>query len=159
MPNLINQYEHFQFQNPGELRDNELRVVLEECTPADPKKGWVPAYEFKICIGDSDKKIGNVNLRAGTTPALEFLGGHIGYGVDLNHRGKHLAERACRLLIPFIKNHGFSEIWITCSPENIASRRTCERLGAKFIEIVEVPADSDMFALGERRKCRYCLKL
>ena len=43
--------------------------------------------------------------------------------------------------------------------ENAASRRTCEILGAEMIEIVDLPADSDMYAKGERRKCRYRLDL
>jgi tagatose 1,6-diphosphate aldolase len=51
------------------------------------------------------------------------------------------------------------ELWITCNPENIASRRTCEAAGADFVEIVDLPSDIDMYQEGERQKCRYRLKL
>jgi len=45
------------------------------------------------------------------------------------------------------------------SPDNIASTRTCELVGAKFVEIVNQPADTDMYQQGERQKCRYRLNL
>jgi tagatose 1,6-diphosphate aldolase len=50
-----------------------------------------------------------------------------------------------------------SEVWITCDPENTASRRTCELAGADFIEIIDLPPDIDMYQDGERQKCRYRL--
>jgi hypothetical protein len=36
---------------------------------------------------------------------------------------------------------------------------TCERLAAELVEIVVLPADNDMYLLGDRQKCRYRLKL
>ena len=50
-----------------------------------------------------------------------------------------------------------TELWITCNPDNLASRRTCELAGAEFMGIVDLPPDSDMYLEGERQKCRYLL--
>jgi tagatose 1,6-diphosphate aldolase len=50
-----------------------------------------------------------------------------------------------------------NELWITCNPENVASRRTCEFAGAEFVEIVDLPTNIDMYLEGERQKCRYRL--
>jgi predicted acetyltransferase len=102
---------------------------------------------------------GKVNFRAQEHPMLELYRGHIGYGVEAGHRGRHYAERAVRLLLPFIRRHGFPAVWITCNPENKPSRRTCERLGAELVEIVELPDTEEMFKRGDRRKCRYRLDL
>ena len=33
---------------------------------------------------------------------------------------------------------------ISCQPTNLPSRRTCERLGGKLLEIAELPPDNDM---------------
>ena len=33
---------------------------------------------------------------------------------------------------------------ITCRPDNLPSRRTCERLGGKLMEIAELPEDNNM---------------
>jgi predicted acetyltransferase len=50
-------------------------------------------------------------------------------------------------------------LWITCNPENVASRRTCELVGGELVDIVDLPVDSDMYKEGARQKCRYRVKL
>jgi tagatose 1,6-diphosphate aldolase len=50
-------------------------------------------------------------------------------------------------------------LWITCNPDNYASRRTCERLGAEMVEIVPLPSNNVLYQRGEREKCRYRLDL
>lgn len=159
MKDFIERFRHFKFFDPGELVDDDLKLVLEKCTPADPTKKYVPAYYFNICVIGSDETIGKVNLRAATTESLERFGGHIGYDVNPEYRGHHYAERACRLLLPLMGLHGFTEIWITCNPDNYPSCRTCERLGAEFIEIVDLCPEHEMYKSGDRKKCRYRLKL
>ena len=44
---------------------------------------------------------------------------------------------------------------ITCNPENYASRKTCETIGARFIEVIDIPETSDAFSLNETQKCRH----
>jgi len=44
-------------------------------------------------------------------------------------------------------------------PENTPSRRTCEKIGAKLLEIVDLPVHNQMYLEGERRKCIYEWKL
>jgi len=44
---------------------------------------------------------------------------------------------------------------ITCDPQNVASVRTCERLGATLIGIFDVPEDHPMYQKGRRRVSRY----
>lgn len=149
----------FQFKDPGELRDKDLWLSLDAMHPADEIKKWVPYYHFTLHLDGVKEPVGTLDFRAAFSENLSQLGGYIGYAVKEQYRGQRLAERACRLLLPFIKSHEFKELWITTTPENIASRRTLERLGASMIEIVDVPQDSDMYALGERQKCRYRLVL
>jgi predicted acetyltransferase len=74
-------------------------------------------------------------------------------------RGHHYAERACRLLLPLARRHGIQPLWITCNPDNFPSRRTCERLGAKLVEIVAVPPRDPLYLRGDHEKCRYRLDL
>lgn len=64
-----------------------------------------------------------------------------------------------RVLFPLTRRHGLSTIWITCNPDNWASRRTCQRLGANLVEIVALLAYNDTYKEGEREKCRYRLTL
>jgi predicted acetyltransferase len=149
----------FEFHDPGQLVDGDLVLVLREEYPGDPALNYVPAYKFKMTLGDQPEEIGNIELRIGNTDSIVLYGGHIAYGVEPAYRGQHYAARACRLLLPLAKSHGLTTIWITCNPDNFASRHTCELAGATLIEIVDLPEDNDMYQRGERQKCRYRLDL
>lgn len=151
--------DEFQFRDPGELTDGELQLVLIEKRQADPSKGFVPFYLFDMVLTATKTKVGAIGLRVGNAEHIVRYAGHIGYGVGAEHRGHRFAARACRLLLPLAREHGLNPLWITVSPENIASRQTCDILGARMVEIVDVPPDTDMYAKGERKKCRYCLDL
>ena len=139
--------------------DGDLALVLELQQPGDPARGFVPTYLFQMVHLPSGEEVGQISLRIGSSPHILFYAGHIGYGVHREHRGHHFAARACRLLFPVARLHGFRTLWITCNPDNTASRRTCDLLGARFVEIVDLPEDSDMYQRGERQKCRYRLDL
>ena len=151
----------FQFHDPGILADHDLELVLTDKYPGDPAINYVPTYKFKMkIVGQRHEKwIGRIELRIGNTDNIVIYGGHIGYGVDPDHRGNHYAARACRLLLPLARSHGLDAIWITCNPSNAASRRTCELVGAKLVEIIDLPEDIDMYREGERKKCRYRIDL
>ena len=149
----------FEFHDPGQLIDGDLELVLAEKYPGDPARGYVPAYRFKMRLAGHDQDVGGIDLRVGDTPHLAMYAGHIGYRVAPEHRGHRYAARACRLLLPLARSHGLKTLWITCNPDNLASRRTCELAGAEFVEIVDLPPDSEMYREGDRQKCRYRLDL
>ncbi|MFK3889071.1 GNAT family N-acetyltransferase [Sphingomonas sp. NPDC079357] len=124
---------------------------------ADPLKGWVPTEEFAIVAAGVE--VGAIVLRLGDTEPLRRYGGQVGYRVAPEHQRRDYATAALRLLMPIAVTHGFSSLWITCRPANLASRRVLEKAGARFMEVVETPADSDLFARGDREMCRYMLEL
>jgi predicted acetyltransferase len=141
---------------PGEfpvLDDGVVSLQLTHTVPADPVTGWVPTYHFAICLPGGEVA-GICDLRIGENRNL-YYGGHIGYEVYEAYRGHHYAARAVTLLCLLAKQHGFSFLWITCNPENIASRKTCERAGGVLEAVEELPKDNDMYEKGERRKCIY----
>jgi tagatose 1,6-diphosphate aldolase len=133
--------------------------------PGDAERGWVPQYNFWMRVHDRPFRraplriAGGVSLRIGSTPSVELYYGHIGYHVYPPSRGRHYAERACRLLMPLCRLHGLRTLWITCNPDNGPSRRTCERLGMTLVETVAVPTTDPLYARGDREKCRYSLGL
>ncbi len=139
------------------LVDRELELHLIERSPGDPARNWLPTYRFEMRVGGAHA--GSISLRIGTNDYIELYAGHIGYGVEPAFRGHHYAARACRVMFDLARRHGMTMLWITCNPENVASRRTAELVGGKLVDIVDLPSGSDMYKEGERQKCRYRIEL
>ena len=146
-----------EMPNPGLLVDGDLALELVDIASHPVHK--VLTYFFRMLHKDGRDELGLINFRAENNPHIELYAGHIGYGVHPEHRGRRYAARSLRLLLPFAGRLGIDPIWITCDPENIASRRSCELAGAKFVEIVDVPEDCVIHRNGHTRKCRYRLDL
>ncbi len=136
------------------LRNDEIILRLHKTAPADHEKGYVPAYYFDICSARTGRVMGRCDLRIGHTENL-YYGGNIGYSVQEEYRGRHYAGKACLLLFALAKLHGLEYLYITCNPENIASRKTCEYVGGVLEAIVDLPSDNEMYKKGDRRKCIY----
>jgi len=146
----------FEFMTVNVPSDGDLNVVLIECQPADANAWRVPAYLFRLQT-TSGEQIGRIRLRVGWNDDIIKYAGQIGYAVEPAFRGRRYAERACRLILPLARRHGLDHLWITCQPDNIASRRTLERLGAERVGIFDVPADYPLDAGMERKKL--CFRL
>lgn len=143
------------FQDPGELVDGELCLVVEDLFPGDGLAGWAPAYRFAIML--RGQKAGDIELRLGTSEWIRRFAGHVAYSVDQPYRGNRFAARALRLLLPLARRHGFDCLWATVDPANWASRRSCELAGGTMVEIVDLPKDCEMYQEGYRQRCRYRL--
>lgn len=130
-----------------EMTDGVISLVCIAKKPAVPEKKFVPAYHFAVVKGG--EKIGDINLRIGYTDGL-YYGGQIGYGIDEAHRGHGYAAAACRLLAPVARAHGMQKLLITNVPENTASRRVCEKLGARLVRMARIPEWHDMYKEGKR---------
>lgn len=139
------------------LEDGDLRLEFIDSALHPLHK--IPAYRFRMVHAQTGEELGEINLRAGATPHLELYAGHIGYGVLAPHRGHRYAARSVRLLIPLARQLHIEPLWITCDPENAASRRTAEIAGARFVEIVDVPPNCIIHQNGHKRKCRYRLDI
>lgn len=140
-----------------------LRMAPSGRDPGDPSRQRYAGYHFWMKLRpEFDPPVpfaGGLSLRVGREFELKMYLGHVGYHVFPPARGNHYAERSVRLMFPLARRHGMDEMWITVNPENVASRRTCERLGARLIETVDLPPDNLLYQRGDRRKCRYLLRL
>lgn len=130
-----------------ELSDGEISLVCVKKSPAEPERNWVPGYGFVVSKGA--ELIGHISLRIGYTEGLYF-GGNIGYEINEEYRGRGYAGRACRLLIPVAKAHGMKTLRISNNVNNLASRRVCEKLGARLIRTARLPEWTDMYKEGNR---------
>lgn len=142
----------------GDARDGDLMLALDRIYEPDASPWMVSAYRFDMLV--RDERAGTISLRIGDDARLVRYAGHVGFSVTEPYLGRHIAERATRLLFPLAKAHGLDPLWIGCNPDNAPSRRTLERLGAELVEVVALPPDYERYYnCGEREKCRYRLDL
>ena len=159
----------FRFRDPGVLADGELRLLLRRTQEGDARLGIVPEYIFDMVAADRldspdspDRPppvMGRLSLRIGHTEHVEMYAGHIGYSVEPPYRGHRLAARSCLLVLPLARAHGINPLWITCDPENTASRRTCEIIGSTLVETVPIPPGDPLYRWDTKWKCRYRVDL
>ncbi len=145
----------FKFLEPGPLIDNDFELVLARKTPPDYRRGYAPVYSFNMLRAGSRGIIGSIDLRIGQTEDLVKFSGQFGYRVTVEYRGNRYAARSLKLLLPLARTHNLNPVWVTCNPDNPASRRTCEIAGGKLIETVDLPKNNNLYKRGERQKCRY----
>lgn len=140
----------------GRLGNDEFSLSLQRTIPQDADHGWLPAYLFEM-VADR-QVVGRCTLRVGSNDAVCYVG-NIGYEVREEFRGHHYAVRASRLLLGLARKHGMKQALITCQAENPASRKTCEHLGARLCQELEVPQSHPLYAEGCRRLLQYCVDL
>ena len=136
-----------------DLRYCDISLEFLEIVPPDEIKGLVPFYKFRI-LDPSDTAVGHINFRVGDTEHITQVVGHLGYSILEPFRGHSYAYQAVRAIAPLVRTT-YKNVIITCNPDNLASKRTIEKLGAVFINIIAVPDYDPLYASGSRFKLRY----
>jgi tagatose 1,6-diphosphate aldolase len=138
---------------PDTSSSGEVRLRFVRVVPGDPSRDFVPAYHFRIMLSDGSD-VGHINFRVGDTEHVRVCAGHIGFEILEPFRGHGYALQACRAIASFIRSF-YGAVTITCDPDNRASIRTIERLGAKFTDEIPIPPHDPHFQRGSRSKRRY----
>lgn len=139
---------------PPRMLDGDLCLEFMSFYPGDSDAGLAPGYEFAMLQAQSGEPMGRLALRVGSARLLRYPS-HVGYAVETAFRGHHYAARSVQLIMPFAAAHGIPVLWITCKPENAASRRSCELAGLRYADTVTVPRSHRMYGEGYRRLCRF----
>jgi demethylmenaquinone methyltransferase/2-methoxy-6-polyprenyl-1,4-benzoquinol methylase len=138
---------------PDNLSFGEVRLRFVRLVPSDPTRNFVPFYHFRILVSDGSD-VGYVNFRIGDTEHVRVCAGDIGFEILEPFRGRGYALQACRAIAPFVRSF-YDAVTITCDPDNHASLRIIERLGASFTDEVPVPPHDPQYQRGSRSKRRY----
>jgi tagatose 1,6-diphosphate aldolase len=138
---------------PDDLSFRQVRLRFVRIIPGDPARDFVPAYNFRILVADGTD-IGHINFRVGDTEHVRVCARHIGFEILQQFRGHSYALQACHAIAPFVRLF-YEAVTITCNPDNHASIRTIEQLGASFTDEVPVPPHDPHFQRGSRSKKRY----
>ena len=150
---LYSPFRDFKFESTDGLLYDEVKLVCVDTNPEHSEFGSpVPRYEFDIMV--DDLLVGGIDLRVGYSISY-YVVGQIGYGIEEQFRGNGYATKACFALLPLLKTHGFKRILLTTDEDNVASRRSCEKVGALLIETIDTPEWSCIYEDGQRRTSIY----
>ena len=134
----------------GPIIDLHCSCIID----ANPQKGYVPAYCFEMTLHNQWQAFGRIDLRLGYNENI-YYGGNIGYGIQQAFRGHGYAREACAMLQPLIRRHGMRRVIITCRPDNLPSRKTCENLGAQLVRYLPLPDHNELYRQGDREECLF----
>lgn len=137
------------------MTDNEIDLRLTSHLPVDLSEGRPTLYIYHIYRHRSREPMGHITFRLNDKGCEEYIyyTGNIGYGVDEPFRGHGYARKACVIIKRLAQAFNMPALIITCNPDNLPSKRTCENLGARLDEIVDLPPHNIMYKMGERQKC------
>lgn len=115
---------------------------------------------YDIFVPEMRRTVGRIEYRKEHGRDLMFYG-NIGYVIYPPYRGKRLAYYACLALVEILKQKriGMPGVLITCNPDNYASKKTIQNLGAKYITTVNVDVDHELYSQGDVQKEIYELCL
>jgi predicted acetyltransferase len=86
------------------------------------------------------RAVGRTSIRHRLTPRLERVGGHIGYAVVPEFRGRGYATEILRRSLEIARDQlGIRNALLTCDEDNEASRRIIEKCGGVLENIVDGP--------------------
>ena len=106
-----------------------LHRLAEIETGQDPH-GRVPA-SFLLAEVDG-VVVGRTSIRHELDEQLAIVGGHIGYCVLPEHRGRGYATEILRQSLAVAKDHGVTRALLTCDETNVASQRVIEHCGGEL---------------------------
>jgi predicted acetyltransferase len=123
-------WERYMSLDPAWLQDHFdefIEQVQKESRGEGLKEGWVPHTEFWLTEGD--QFLGRLDIRHELNGFLHAIGGHIGYDVRRDQRGKGYGHMILELGLQKAKEMGFEKILITCDASNTPSRKVIEKHG------------------------------
>lgn len=103
---------------------------------ASPPEGLVPSTAY-FFVDRPGRILGAIDLRHSLNDHLLHFGGHIGYGLRPDCRGKGLAPYMLALCLEKAKERGISRVLITCDSMNLPSAGTIEACGGELENTVE----------------------
>ncbi|MCL2813954.1 MAG: GNAT family N-acetyltransferase [Oscillospiraceae bacterium] len=144
------------FLDPGEmeLTAHNLGLKCAGYYPKETKKDRLPGYRFDITDKSSGTVFGEISLYLGFDEAL-YYSGHIGCFVNEQYRNVGVAAAACKIILNLAKMHEFQKMFVTADHADKASRRVCEKIGARLVRIAELPPRHELYAKGGLFECVY----
>ncbi len=128
--------QRWLFEYAGEPYAEVVEKIKCWKTGSRLPQDWVPASSFFL-IRDG-KFIGRVSIRHRLNEALNSYGGHIGYYIRPDERGRGYGTEILRLALEEARKLGLRRVLITCDDAgNPASARIIEKNGGVLADKVQ----------------------
>ena len=123
---------------PGSGAGSELATLAREALPdfirrlEERSRGvglHVPDSSFWLVRCGDGAVVGLSNLRHRLIPALEDVGGHIGYSIRPSERCKGYGKCILALTMEKARVQGLAQVLLTCDTDNRGSARVIEKNG------------------------------
>ena len=134
MPANENGFENKYYDtNEEEFKNEIIPKLIEESKGIGLPDGWVPCtYYF---LWDDDKIVGLFKLRHHLNEALAKGGGHVGYAILADYRGKGYATEGLKLSIEECKKIiPEDEIYLSVRKDNKGSLKVQKNNGAYIVD-------------------------
>ena len=113
-----------------------LKTKVDVANGVNMPEGFIPCTTYWVML--DNKIIGLANIKHYLNDHLRKRGGHLGLSIDKDYRRKGYGLASTKLLIEKARDEfGIDDILLTNEPDNIPSRRMCEKLGAELVDIDE----------------------
>lgn len=112
----------------------DFSLWLEQLSAQRDGKNVAPgrvAATFELAIV-SKRIAGRVSVRHALNEFLLNQGGHIGYCVLPEFRGRGIGKRMLERGFEVTKGLGIQRVWVTCEDDNVVSRRIIEGAGGVY---------------------------
>ena len=115
---------------PFEDFPSYLLKHIKSANRVDLPVGIVPQTTYWLT--DGNLILGLIKLRHYLTEGLLEHGGHIGYAVHPDHRGKGYGKRMLALILEKARLKGLDSVLLTCNQDNYGSRSVIEANGGRL---------------------------
>lgn len=100
-------------------------------------EAWVP-HTYLVAVVDNEI-VGRISIRHELNGFLRQIGGHVGYGVLSDHRGKGYASEMMKEGLRILKKLQVEKVLVTCDDSNVGSIRVIEKNGGKLEGLIHPP--------------------
>ncbi len=114
--------------------DHYLEQCCDQADGRNLQPGWVPQTVYWILDADG-YAVGMVRMRHYLNDNLLVAGGHIGFYVRKNRRGRGYATQALRAVLVELQRKGESRALLTVDSDNVASIRVIEAVGGQRADV------------------------
>lgn len=136
----------------------ELELRLLQDVPAEASAFQLRWLLFEIVRLSDRQIVGRCDLRAGENAGALYAG-NVGFEIAPAFRGRHYARKACLLLFDAARELGMTRLLISCAPDNLPSRRTCQELGPAQITELPLPEWHSLYSDARQSSIQYLFNL